>query len=104
VIEQLAVIDNRDDRTEIVRLLNALSPAARVEFLHWCVRQVPPGKLPPPAPYGYATILKAAWGCDRAGARLTRMVFLDVCSLLNSWNLDARAVLAELERRGRRSP
>lgn len=105
VIDQLAVIDTRDDVTELHRLLGHLPPVERVGFLRWCVTQLPPGKLPPPAVMGYADLIRQSSGSDAADWRLTRTVFADLLQLVNSFHLDPAAAAVALEsrvRRGRR--
>ena len=95
---QLLVLDTRDDRREVATLLAKLPPRARVEFLRRCVSRLPPGKLPPPAVTGYRDAVEYAGRCDRADDRLTRMVYLDVLSLMSSFGLDAAATAVDLEK------
>ena len=88
-------------------LLDALPPVERVRFLHHICAQVKPterGHLPAPVPGGFAEVLKAAYRCDDASARLTRMVYGDILVLLSTWGVDAMQTAAELERwaKGRR--
>ena len=96
-------LETRDDRGEVLRLLGHLSPRARVGFLVWCANNAPPGKLPPPTPMGYTRAIEEAHRCDRADAKLTRMVFADLLGLFSGWGLDPAAVAVTLERRVRSS-
>lgn len=101
---QLLVLDTVDDRRELVTLLDHLPPRERVAFLHWACEQVKPterGHLPAPVPGGYDEVTLAAYRCDRASDRLTRMVYSDVLVILHQWGIDALRLAAELERRVR---
>lgn len=98
----LLSIDTKCDRVEIGRLLSHLAPADRIAFLRWCITQLPKGKLPPPVPYGYREPLAQAHRSDEYDARLTRMVYCDLLSLLSTYHMDASVLVLELERRGRR--
>lgn len=79
--KQILAYDNRDDRREVVYLLEQMPPQLRVRWLWWCCRNTP-GKMqmaPPP---------------DHRGDVME--VYCDFWSLCNQLNLDADKALAKL--------
>lgn len=101
---QLLVLDTKCDRTEVRTLLDKLPPRERVAFLNWACGQAAGrqnGSLPEPVSFGYGEVVKAAYRCDEADARLTRMVYMDILHLFTSYSLDADATARALEQRAR---
>ena len=100
---QLLVLDSADDRRELFALLSRLPPRDRVAFLRWCCSQVPRGRgrLPAPSVHGYGGQVALAMRSDAEDGKLTRMVFVDLTTLLGEWGLDALRTARELEKRVR---
>ncbi len=97
---QILVLDTRDDRQEVQRLLSALAPKDRVKFLIWACQRVPQGRgrLPVPQVSGMRETCDLAYRCDRADERLTRMVYMDCLALFANFELDAAKTAIALER------
>ena len=97
------ILDTKDDRKEIHHLLAALPPAARMEFLAWCCRQVvlPQTRTHPVPSARMAPRFAEARHSDSADERLTMEIYFDFWRLCNTYGLDPTAAAAELERRAK---
>lgn len=98
---QLTVLDTVDDRKELRTLLDHLTPRARLAFLQWACDHASAderGNLPVPVPGGYDEVVKAAYQCDQASDRLTRLVYTDLLTLIWQYGVRADALARRLER------
>jgi hypothetical protein len=96
-VNQLLVLDSRDDRRELHGLLHRLPPKRRLEFLEWCCKQVPPAaKLPVPAVWKMRATVEQAYRCEKANEVLSNEIYCDLLQLFNVYHLDAMKTALEL--------
>jgi len=89
----LAQFDNLDDRREISRCLEILTPVERVAFLYRCCDIIGPVGMSPKGEGIFVTIT------NETGDH--RETFGDLCQMISQYGLDAKLCLMELERRAR---
>jgi hypothetical protein len=98
---EFLILDTKDDRREVHRLLSLLSPAERLDFIRWCCRQVylPNSRINPQPSRRMQPRFAAAMRDDRADERLVMEQYMDFWQLANIYKLNVVAAAKELERR-----
>lgn len=100
------VMDTRDDRRELHRLICRLSPRGRMRFLEWCCQhaQLPTGPRSPLRPRPRREMYERAelaYRDSSADERHGFEVWLDVNNLAVGWDLDLKKAGLELVERVR---
>lgn len=104
--KQLLYHDNREDRTEIHRLLCRLAPADRLQFLRWACQNatLPNSAVRPRVSRKTVELAGLARHDDSADRRLSLECFFDLMFLANSYSFDLDQALARLVEMVRRRP
>lgn len=96
-VHLLEPIDNLDTRREAFYLLSRLPGSSRIEFLHWCARNVNAAiRLRHDPPWVLTEV--------RNDTGEVMESYADLMGLICQWGMDADAALRELERRVSRLP
>jgi hypothetical protein len=90
--------DVRDDRREVHRLIEILTPRERIRFLRDCCSRaaIPNSTRRPSVQRKTVQLAKLAYRDDSANERLSVEVFLDCMSLACQYQLDLDAALDRL--------
>lgn len=88
----LLALDDMDTKRESLYLIERLSPSARVSWLRWCTAQCyfPKSTTNPCVPPGHSGIAMEVW--------------MDMWTLISTFNLDSDIAFNELVRRVRGRP
>ena len=98
--------DTRDDRTEIHRLIDRLTPRQRVAFLEACCRAavLPRSQIRPTVLPSTYELCRQAEHDDSASGPLTMDVFLSMWVLTTEYQFDLRKALDLLVATARKNP
>jgi hypothetical protein len=91
-MDALVSIDNVDDRQELLRLMEFLSPGERVRFLRWAAT-LANGPYRSLRPNGSTVSVYVTNTTGEAAES-----YLDLCGLIAQWRVPRDVVLRELER------
>lgn len=98
---QFLTLDTLSDRRDLHGMLHRLPPHARLDFLKSCCQNVPKtnkNRLPVPTVSAKLALnLDRAYRSDAEDIKVTNEIYMDIISLLNTWNLDAVATAVRLE-------
>lgn len=90
-LESLKPLDDRDTRTEIFRILQLLTPAQRIDFLHWCSRRT----------YNVTANGDSVRFIVTHTTGEVAEVYWDLMNLVTHYGINLETMLRELERMGR---